>query len=133
VAAVAPLRRAAVLGAVAGGCLIDADHLPYTLFRSEALTEGTVRPYSHSALTVAVLAVALAAARRRRAAIVLASALIALASHLGRDAATGGVPLAWPASEDNVTLPYEAYAAALVVAGAAVAVRARRARSSAAG
>jgi membrane-bound metal-dependent hydrolase YbcI (DUF457 family) len=110
------LGRLGAVGIVLGACLIDVDHVPYTFFGSEVITAGTVRPYSHSLATIAALCAVAALGGRMRP--LWIGALAAVLTHLMRDAATGGVPLLWPLSEANVTLPYVAYAAALVAAAA---------------
>jgi inner membrane protein len=112
-------------GALAASVLIDFDHLPQEL-GSYAITEGTLRPYPHSLLSpLVVLAAALLA--RGRARVVLLGAVAGLASHLLRDAATGGgLPLLWPVSIRDATMPYAVYGAA--VAGLAVLALAGRRR-----
>lgn len=92
---------------------IDLDHLPL-LFGSDALSEGTGRPYAHSLVTVALLVVVGAAwARAREIAFGVAAGVLA---HFLRDLATGGgVSLLWPVSTASTTIPYAVYAAVLTV------------------
>jgi len=105
---------AALLASVA----IDFDHLPGYM-GSHLLTGNLPRPYSHSLLPVAILAlVALASNGRWRP--VLLGAAFGLSAHLLRDLATGpGVSLLWPADGDPVTIPYAAYTGVLLIGAAA--------------
>jgi inner membrane protein len=122
-----PPTESLLVGLALGGVAIDADHLPVE-FGSSILTDGTGRPYTHSLMTVAAAAIAagLTSGRVFRFA---AGVSLGLASHLLRDMGTGGVPLAWPFSKENVEIPYLAYAALLslaaVVAWARLRVRSR--------
>lgn len=102
----------AIWTAVAATVFIDVDHVPAQFFETQVLTAGTSRPYSHSALTVIVLLLLSAVARRSRW--VLLGAALGVALHLFRDLATGpGVALLWPVSSDSVTLPYAPYTLSL--------------------
>jgi inner membrane protein len=104
-------------GALAGGVLIDLDHIPQYL-GTEFLTEGTPRPYTHSLLTVILLGLA-AWRSRGELHVFLAGASIGLVSHLIRDMAepgqNGGVALLWPLSDWGVTIPYVVYGAAVML------------------
>jgi len=80
---------------------------------------GTIRPYSHSLLTVAAIALLAWWLRGVRRAAALAIA-VAVLSHLMRDMATGGVALLWPLSWGNMTVAYDFYAATLVICGMVV-------------
>jgi membrane-bound metal-dependent hydrolase YbcI (DUF457 family) len=104
----APFRLGALLGAV----LIDADHLPRTL-RPCRPRRYAGRPAPHSLATLAGLggaAMLLAGTPRQ----VVLGAAAGLATHLARDAVTGGVPLGWPLSRRRVRAPYAFYAGALL-------------------
>ena len=87
--------------------LIDLDHLP--LYAGWSWVANGGRPYSHSLLTVLLLAGAgrfVPGADRA----VLFGAAAGVALHLLRDLGTGpGVPLWWPLSAVDVRLPYAAY------------------------
>jgi inner membrane protein len=126
IAAGAPLSRRFVVAALLASTAIDLDHLPGYLGSHLLMASSMPRPYSHSVSTV-VLLVALGLwlrGDRREIAFGLA---FGVAAHLCRDLATGpGVPLLWPLSAAAVTVPYAVYAAVLLIAGAAVAVSARR-------
>ncbi len=106
------LMRPFVFGAMAGGTLIDLDHLPMFIGWT-ALIPVTYRPYTHSLITVAViLLVALRLSEVRREAFL--GATFGLATHLVRDMATGGIPLFWPLTIQMAYLPYPLYAAAIL-------------------
>lgn len=125
VAAIVRLRpnRTDMIAAMLGGTLIDLDHLP-AILGWDGLTTGTHRPYSHSLLTVvAILLITWQLHGRRRTA--AQAVVVAVSSHLMRDMATGGVPLLWPFSPENVTSPYGVYAATLAIFGAVVVCRTR--------
>lgn len=100
------------LGAVG----IDLDHLPL-LIGSDALSQGTGRPYTHSLLTVVVaLALALVWPRVRPVAPAFALGLL---SHFSRDLATGsGVSLLRPISDEQLTIPYPVWLGVVVVIAA---------------
>jgi hypothetical protein len=112
------LSRRSVLTAIAASVAIDVDHVPHEVFGSSLLMGDLPRPYTHSITTVVVLcALALAVGPRWRwAALWSAAGVIA---HLVRDLATAPVALLWPGSDADVRMPYVAYAALLVTAGAA--------------
>lgn len=104
--------------------LIDVDHLPEE-FGTEALTNGTPRPYTHALWVVIVLTLAWAAARvfairsgRPRPAtpeLVLAGAAWGVAAHFLRDIATAPMSFWWPVTDMAVQVPYWWYVAALAV------------------
>lgn len=106
------------LGALLGGTLIDLDHLPAALGWNgiaNAISDGTDRPYSHSLLTLALILAAALLVRgaRRRAGL---AATLGLAVHLLRDLVDGGtVALLWPVTKHSFTLPYDDYAAWLLL------------------
>lgn len=101
---------------------IDLDHLPAELgLRRAGRRAG--RPASHCALTAGLLLSAGVVPRLGR---VAPAAAAAVAVHLVRDMATGGVPLAWPLRAGQVTLPYAAYVAALAALATAGPRRPRR-------
>jgi inner membrane protein len=111
------VTRRFAIGALIGAVLIDLDHLPQYL-GTDILTKGTPRPYTHSLLMLSL--VALAAWRTRGdLSVFLAGAAFGLVTHLIRDMAepgqNGGVALFWPISDWGVTLPYVAYAAAVII------------------
>jgi inner membrane protein len=102
---------AAVLG---GSLLIDLDHMP-ALLGSDLLQHGTPRPYTHSLLTVVVVASAISVvpghARK-----LLIFGVLALGLHFFRDMAEPGGPgvaLLWPFSSRAYSIGYVWYAAAL--------------------
>ena len=110
--ALRPSRRfwaSALVAAVA----IDVDHVPQELGWG-GWTQGAVRPYSHSLVTVGVvLALALLSSHARD---IWLGVACGFAVHLWRDAVTGpGVPLFWPLSTAAVRLPYAAYAASIAL------------------
>ena len=107
------------LAALASSVLLDTDHIPSAWFGWQAITTGTVRPYSHSLITVALFAAA-AGVMSGRARSLSAGIACGTCLHLLRDLATGGVALGWPITRANVTLPYAAYVLAL---GGAACVR----------
>lgn len=115
-----PLPTATVLAATIA---IDLDHLPAALGPRRARWRGADRPASHCALTAGLLLSAGVVPRLGR---VAPAAAAAVAVHLVRDMATGGVPLAWPLRAGQVRLPYAAYAAALAALATAGPRRPRR-------
>lgn len=104
--------RSFVVGVLLGSVLIDADHVPMEV-GWRVLTEGTNRPYSHSALSIAVvlLSTAMLSGSRRSATLGVA---IGIAAHLIRDMATGGVPFFWPITPHGFMLPYPVYGTMLI-------------------
>lgn len=104
--------------------LIDIDHLPAE-FGSDALTNGTPRPYTHALWTVTVLVLAWAVARfflirsqRTRPAtieLLLAGAASGVAAHLLRDIATAPMSFWWPITDVPVQVPYWWYLLALAI------------------
>jgi inner membrane protein len=117
-----PVRTRIWWWALAGSVLIDLDHVPLYTFAPDFSVAGG-RPPTHSLATVlALLAIAAATPRVRRAFVGLATGICL---HLIRDVATGpGAPLLWPLSDSAVRLPYPLYLT-LLGAAAAVAVRQR--------
>lgn len=103
-----------MVGLLGGSVLIDLDHIPQYL-GYWGFTQGTERPYTHSLLTLVVLAALALAWRRRR--LLLIGADIGVAAHLFRDSSETshtGVPLLWPWSYHSYTSPHWIY---LVVMG----------------
>jgi len=102
-----PVTRQAILGTLVGATLLDLDHVPQFL-GSRILAARTERPVTHSLGGLGVVvAVALASPRSLRQ--FLAFTAFGVLTQLVRDMATGGVPLAWPLSEQEVSLPYGMY------------------------
>jgi inner membrane protein len=113
-------------GTVIGGTAIDLDHLP-ALAGSLVLTDGTNRPYTHSALTAVLLillGVILPAWLREG----VWGAALGVTSHVFRDMATGGVPLLWPLELTSYTVPYSVYIVTLAVGACFATVRCSVAR-----
>jgi inner membrane protein len=109
----------AFLGAaLAGSVLIDIDHLPL-LAGSDVLTRETNRPVTHSLLTIGVLAL-LALVPWSLWRWIGAGLVAGVAAHLTRDLAStsAGVPLLWPLSDHNFTVPYAVYVTVLIAAAA---------------
>jgi membrane-bound metal-dependent hydrolase YbcI (DUF457 family) len=144
VTAVAARRAIRVPGAFAAGLVlagnaIDVDHVPGTL-GSDVLTAGTPRPYSHSLLTLVILAAGGLIARgtrrrretgRRRGGAALAAGLaVGVSGHLLRDLATAPVSLLWPLSDQGLTIPHPAYLGALAIAVAVACLLPRRQASA---
>ena len=104
--------------------LIDLDHLPAE-FGTDALTNGTPRPYTHALWTVIVLTLAWAVARfsavrssRPRPAtteLILAGAAWGLSAHFVRDIADAPMSFWWPVTDMAVEVPYWWYALALAL------------------
>jgi hypothetical protein len=104
--------------------LIDIDHLPAE-FGSDALTNGTPRPYTHALWVVILLTLAWATARflvvrsgRPRPAtveLILAGAAWGIAAHFVRDIATAPMSFWWPVTDMAVEVPYSWYVVALAV------------------
>lgn len=103
-----------LVGFALGAVAIDIDHVAL-LFGSDALSAGTGRPYGHSLATLAVL-LGIAFVGRGTTRRVASGAAVGLVVHFVRDLATGsGVALLWPASFEQFSIPYGAYAVGLVV------------------
>jgi hypothetical protein len=104
--------------------LIDIDHLPAE-FGSDALTDGTPRPYTHALWVPIILTLAWAIARlivtrsgRPRPALaelLLAGAAWGVAAHFVRDIATAPMSLWWPVTDAAVEVPHWWYVLALAV------------------
>jgi len=100
------------------------DHLPAE-FGTDAMTNGTPRPYTHALWVVIVLTLAWTVARffvrrygRSRPAtveLVLAGAAWGVAAHFVRDIATAPMSFWWPVTDAPVQVPYWWYVAALLV------------------
>jgi inner membrane protein len=116
------LTRRLAVPALIASVAIDLDHVPQHL-GTQLLTAGTPRPYTHSLLTAAVVAIAAAAwPRRRRACLgVLAGLLV----HFWRDLSEpgAGVSLLWPFSKVALSLPHWSYVLVMLVLVAVVAGR----------
>jgi membrane-bound metal-dependent hydrolase YbcI (DUF457 family) len=117
-----------VAATLAAAVLIDLDHVPHELFGSAVLTEGTNRPYGHTALTVALAAAAAVSQRNGRGRRLASAVGLGVALHLVRDVGTGGAPLLWPLGRRTVSYPYPVYLALLLAAAAAPAVPGRGSR-----
>lgn len=115
--------RSFALGLLSMSVMIDLDHVPGRL-GYEFLTRGTDRPYTHSLLTIALIALVALAWRRRRS--LLLGAMVGIAAHFARDLSESrsGVPLLWPWSRHSYTLPHWTYVAAMAVVLAAALWRA---------
>jgi LexA-binding, inner membrane-associated putative hydrolase len=103
-----------MLAVLGGSLLIDLDHVP-ALLGSDLLQHGTPRPYTHSLLTVVVVAAAVCVVPGHARKLSIAGVL-ALVLHLFRDMAEPGGPgvaLLWPLSDRAYVLAYVWYAAAL--------------------
>jgi inner membrane protein len=87
------LGRPAVLGALVGSVALDLDHLPVYA----GLLPDDRRPGTHSIATLGLVAASgwFPGVRRERRRFVW-GLCAGLASHLLRDALTGGAPLLWP-------------------------------------
>jgi hypothetical protein len=124
-----PLGRRFAIAAVIASVAIDLDHIPKYL-GTDFLTAGTPRPYTHSWITLAFVAVpALVLSGRGR--IVALGAELGLVAHLFRDMAepglNGGVALFWPFTDAALKVPYLVYA---LVMGAALVVTLARTRAA---
>lgn len=106
---------------LAASVLIDLDHIPGQL-GVDWITSGTPRPYTHSLLTLGLLAGLAIGWRRRRPEVL--GALVGVAGHLYRDLAESGsgVSLLWSWSNHRFSLPHGAYLASMLML-AAVAIR----------
>jgi inner membrane protein len=119
-------ERGFAIAALIASTAIDLDHLPHYLGSQLLMGAGLPRPYTHSLLFVALLLALGWALRSGRREVALGIAF-GVAAHLLRDLATGpGVPFFWPFSAAAVSVPYAAYAAALLLATATVALSAPR-------
>lgn len=128
--------RALTLSVLAGSVLIDVDHIPAQIFDRNWLTGGTPRPYSHSMVTLIVLALSALILRRsgrHRAALVAGGALAGVSFHFLRDLAVprlSGVSLLWPFTDRAMNLPEGAYlgvlGALVLLAAGQDALRTRR-------
>ncbi len=101
-------RATIILPALIGSVAIDLDHIPQYL-GYQFFTNGTPRPYTHSLLTLAVLAL-LALSLRRHRNLFLGLAL-GVALHFFRDLAEGGggIALLWPFSDHVFSYPHATY------------------------
>ena len=114
--------------AVVASCAIDVDHVPLYAGVPGVADVGS-RPYSHSLLTVLLLALAWLVTGRRWP--VLAGAAVGVTLHFVRDAATGpGLQLWWPFGQRELW-PYRWYVGLVVVLPVVAAARAWRCRLSA--
>jgi membrane-bound metal-dependent hydrolase YbcI (DUF457 family) len=113
------MAQPVITGTLIGAVMIDLDHVPM-LLKWDQLVPAGIRPYSHSLLTVWVLALTAGLVRGqvRRFALSIAFGVM---THLLRDMADGGVPLLWPITNTIVAIPYAVYAAAVLVAACLVA------------
>ncbi len=95
-------------GLLAGSVLIDFDHIP-RLLGTDWLTEGTPRPYTHSLLSLAALALVAIAWRRNRE--LLIGMMVGLAIHFARDLSEShaGLSLLWPWTRTSQSLPHWSY------------------------
>jgi inner membrane protein len=103
-----------VLAVLGGSVLIDLDHVP-ALLGSDLLQHGTPRPYTHSLLSVVVVAGAISVVPGHARKLLIVGVL-ALGLHFFRDMAEPGGPgvaLLWPFSNRAYSLGYVWYAAAL--------------------
>lgn len=127
-------QRARLVGpALLASVAIDLDHVPQAL-GYQFLTAGTPRPYTHSLLTLVVLLAIALAARRRRT--VIAGVALGIALHLFRDLAEGhgsGVALLWPLSDRGYSYPHGTYLALMlcvVAADLGIGLLSRRTRAA---
>ena len=129
VAALRPRSARFAAALLIASVAIDLDHLP-DLLGIDTLNPGTARPITHSFATAAAFGLLAAAVSRSRA--IGAGVTAGMLAHFFRDVASeAGVPLLWPFSTTEVSVPYVSYAVALT-ALAAWAVTARtRERASA--
>lgn len=120
------------LGLALGSTVIDLDHtILYTNWfgNFQTFRHEHGRPYSHSLVTILVVLVLAAAARRgSRGRAVLLGGAVGLALHFFRDFSEGpGVPLFWPATTAALTVPYPWYGAVVVVSTVVATARSRAA------
>jgi membrane-bound metal-dependent hydrolase YbcI (DUF457 family) len=125
-----PIALSWLVAVLAGGILIDVDHIPSDIFGWDVITAGAIRPYSHSLSTVASLCFA-GLARSGPARGLLLLAAYGVATHLLPDMATGGVPLLWPLGMQRVQVAYPVYMLLLGVAALVSVIRRRHERASA--
>lgn len=93
--------------AMAASMAIDIDHIPLYAHVPHIAVDGG-RPFTHSAVTVMVLALLAFAVRRNQTIFLGFSAGVAL--HFARDVATGpGLSLWWPLSDKRIEVQYSAY------------------------
>ncbi len=122
-----PLPRRFLVAAFVASVAIDVDHVP-GLLGWDGLSGALPRPYSHSLVLVLGLVSFAALTRRRDAREVALGVALGISAHLLRDLATGpGVPLAWPLSDDVVSVPYALFALGLAAAAVVVALPRRAA------
>jgi hypothetical protein len=103
--------RAFVAGSLLGAVMLDIDHLSI-VWQLHAWAPVHGRPYSHSLLMVAVVALLMCLPPRWR--MVGIGLVCGLLSHLFRDLATGVVPLFWPLASMQFSIPHSLYEAALI-------------------
>lgn len=118
-----------LLPALVASVAIDLDHVPRDLGQTW-LTDGTPRPYTHSLLTIAVVLLVAALAKRRRE--IAIGVALGLVIHFWRDLAEPGtgVALLWPLSSVSFSLPHASYLVVMAVTIVAGLVRAVRRRPS---
>jgi inner membrane protein len=105
------VSRAFAVGGLFGAVMLDIDHLSI-LFHLHAWAPLHGRPYSHS--LVAVVAVMLFTCLSRSWRTFGIGVACGLLSHLFRDLATGVVPLLWPLTTVQFSIPHSLYEAAIV-------------------
>jgi hypothetical protein len=103
--------RAFVAGSLLGAVMLDVDHLSI-VFHLHAWAPVHGRPYSHSLVMVAVVTLLTCLSGRWR--VFGVGVACGLLSHLFRDLGTGVVPLFWPLTTVQVTIPHSMYEAAMV-------------------
>jgi inner membrane protein len=123
------LERQARLAASAltASVVIDVDHVP--LYAGLPHISAGGRPFSHSLVTVAasLLLAGFVAAHRD----LFLGASLGIGLHFVRDLATGpGLPLWWPASNADVSVPYWLYLLGILATAAAAILRGHRRRQS---
>jgi inner membrane protein len=109
-----PQSRRAAAALLAGSLAIDVDHLPLALAEEQPTGEDS-RPLTHTLLVPVLLA---AVGQRELA--------LGVCAHYARDLVSGpGVPLLWPLTRRELSLPYPIYALAAIL----LALRARHERA----